>query len=96
MANRYQNSKTQKLKDGRVVYKSKIYPKIPLKDTDTYIVTQTGDRVDTLANQFYGDSSLYWIILAANNIHDAPFSFSDGTILRIPKDYLDIINQFKS
>lgn len=91
---RYSNNETQKLKEGKVVYKSKIYPKIPLKDTDIYIVTQTGDRVDTLAQQFYGDSSLYWIILTANNIHDAPFAFSDGTILRIPKDYLEIVKNF--
>lgn len=91
---RYSNNETQKLKEGKVVYKSKIYPKIPLKDTDIYIVTQTGDRVDTLAQQFYGDSSLYWIILTANNIHDAPFAFPDGTILRIPKDYLEIVKNF--
>lgn len=91
---RYSNNETQKLKDGKVVYKSKIYPKIPLKDTDIYIVTQTGDRVDTLAQQFYGDSSLHWIILTANNIHDAPFAFPDGTILRIPKDYLEIVKNF--
>jgi hypothetical protein len=91
---RYSNNETQKLKEGKVVYKSKIYPKIPLKDTDIYIVTQTGDRVDTLAQQFYGDSSLHWIILTANNIHDAPFAFSDGTILRIPKDYLEIVKNF--
>ena len=91
---RYSNNETQKLKEGKVVYKSKIYPKIPLKDTDIYIVAQTGDRVDTLAQQFYGDSSLYWIILTANNIHDAPFAFPDGTILRIPKDYLEIVKNF--
>jgi hypothetical protein len=91
---RYSNNETQKLKEGKVVYKSKIYPKIPLKDTDIYIVTQTGDRVDTLAQQFYGDSSLHWIILTANNIHDAPFAFPDGTILRIPKDYLEIVKNF--
>jgi len=91
---RYSNNETQKLKDGREVYKTKIYPNIPLKDNDIYIVTQTGDRLDTLANQFYGNSSLHWIILAANNIHDAPFAFEDGTILRIPKDYLEIVNNF--
>ena len=96
MASRYENNDEQKLKDGKVVYRSKIYPNIPLKDNDIYVVTQTGDRLDTLATQFYNNSSYWWIIATANNIHDAPFSFSDGTILRIPKDYLDIINQFKS
>lgn len=96
MASRYSNNKTQKLKDGRVVYRTKIYPNIPLRDDDIYIVTQGGDRLDTLANQFYGDSSLWWIISTANNIHDALFAFEDGTILRIPKNYLEVINQFNS
>lgn len=91
---RYENNEQQKLKDGRRVYKSKIYPKIPLRDSDIYIVTQTGDRLDTLANQFYGDSSYHWIISTANNIHDASIAVDDGTILRIPKDYLEIINNF--
>lgn len=94
MASRYQNNKVQKLKDGRQVYRTKIYPNIPLSDNDTYAVTQTGDRLDTLAHQFYGDSSLWWIIATANNIHDATFAVADGTILRIPHDYATIINNF--
>lgn len=95
MASRYKNNKTQKLKDGRLVYKTKIYPNIPKSDRDIYVVTQTGDRLDTLANQFYGDSSLWWIIATANNIHDATFAVSDGTILRIPENYTEIINNFQ-
>ena len=95
MANRYLRNKTQKLNDGRVVYRTKIYPNIPLRDSDIYAVTQTGDRLDTLAHQFYGDSSLWWIIATANNIHDAPLAVDDGTILRIPENYLQIINDFE-
>jgi nucleoid-associated protein YgaU len=95
MASRYQNNKTQKLKDGRLVYKTKIYPNIPKSDKDIYIVTQTGDRLDTLANQFYGDSSLWWIIATANNIHDATFAVADGTILRVPENYTQIITNFQ-
>ena len=44
MASRYENNATQKLDDGRVVYRSRIYPNIPLSDNDIYIVTQQGDR----------------------------------------------------
>lgn len=95
MASRYEGNSIKKLKDGRRVYKSRIYPDIPKRDDDIYAVTQTGDRLDTLANQFYDDSSLWWIIASANNIHDASFSVTDGTILRIPKDYLSIINEFR-
>jgi hypothetical protein len=95
MANRYLRNRTQKLDDGRVVYRTKIYPNIPLRDSDIYAVTQTGDRLDTLAHQFYGDSSLWWIIATANNIHDAPLAVEDGTILRIPENYSQIINDFE-
>mgnify|MGYP000873496441 FL=1 len=94
MASRYENNETKKLNDGRVVYKSKLYPKIPKSDQDIYIVTQTGDRLDTLANQFYENASLWWIIASANNVHDAPFALPDGTELRIPMNYVSIMNNF--
>lgn len=94
MANRYENNEIKKLDDGRRVYTSKIYPNIPLQDSDIYIATQEGDRLDTIANQFYGDSALWWIIATSNNIHDASTAVDDGTILRIPVDYLSIINEF--
>lgn len=94
MASRYTNSRIKVLNTGETVYRTKIYPNIPLKDTDIYAVVQTGDRLDTLANQFYNDSTLWWIIATANNIHDAPFSIPDGTVLRIPRDYTAIIRQF--
>jgi len=90
MASRYKNNKLIKLNDGRLVYKSKIYRKIPKRDDDVYIVTQGGDRLDTLANQFYGDSSLWWIIATANNIHDATFAVDAGTELRLPMNFRNI------
>ena len=93
MESRYLNTKIKKTIDGRTVYKPTIYPQIPLKDDDVYVATETGDRLDTLAFQFYKDSTLWWIIAAANNIHDAPFGFTDGTILRIPQNYIDILRE---
>jgi nucleoid-associated protein YgaU len=96
MANRYKNIKPKKEADGRRVYRPKIYPNIPKSDQDIFVATQTGDRFDTLANQFYGDSSLWWIIASANNVHDAPIGIEDGTILRIPQNYQKIIKDFES
>ena len=96
MISRYQNNATKKLIDGREVYQSKIYPNIELRDTDLYVATETGDRLDTLAHQFYNDSSLWWIIATANNIHDAPIGLTEGTILRIPEAYISIIRDFKN
>jgi len=94
MASRYQNSEQKVTNDGRTVYRSRIYPSIPLRDDDMYVATETGDRLDTLAYQYYRDASLWWIIAAANNLHDAPFGLKDGTILRIPQNYLQILNNF--
>ena len=91
--NRYYSNSIKKEKDGREVYTPKIYPNIPLMDTDVYVATETGDRLDTLAHQFYGDSTLGWIIASANNIHNASFGLVDGTVLRIPKDISQILTQ---
>ena len=94
MASRYENNKSKKINDGRVVYRSKIYPNIPLRDDDVYVATETGDRLDTLAYQYYEDASLWWIIASANNIHNAPFGLKDCTILRIPQNYIEILVNF--
>lgn len=96
MASRYRNNRRKKLRDGRTVYRSTIYPDIPLRDSDLYVASETGDRLDTLAYQYYDDASLWWIIAAANNIHDAPLGLEDGTILRIPQNYIEINSNFNS
>ena len=94
MASRYKNNEIKNTNDGRRVYRSKIYPQIPLRDDDMYVASETGDRLDTLAYQYYEDSSLWWIIASANNIHNAPFGLKDGTILRIPQNYIEILVNF--
>lgn len=94
MAGRYKNNEIKTTNDGRRVYRSRIYPDIPLRDDDIYVASETGDRLDTLAYQYYKDSSLWWIIASANNIHNAPFGLTDGTILRIPQNYIEILNNF--
>jgi phage tail protein X len=94
MESRYLNNETKKTIDGRQVYRSRIYPSIQPSDQDTFVATETGDRFDTLAYQFYKDSRLWWIIATANNIHDANIGFEEGTILRIPSNYIDIASNF--
>lgn len=84
MAGRYKFNETRKLSDGREVYQSKVLPKIPKTDNDMYIAVQGGDRLDSIAQEYLGDATLWWVIATANQIHDAPFSLPDGTVLRIP------------
>lgn len=55
-------------------------------------VLKAGDRLDTLAHRYYGDSDYWWVIAVANRIQD-PFSLRPGTRLRIPSDYRTILDK---
>jgi hypothetical protein len=79
-------------------YKGKFYPDIPLSETDEYVITTVGDRLDSLAFSYYNDPTLWWVIAAANNnITKGALYPEPGTQLRIPTDInavLDLYNQF--
>jgi|TARA_R100001443_G_scaffold108879_2_gene119831 hypothetical protein len=91
---RYQNNKIKIDKDGKRVYSTTYYPPIPLSNTDEFIQTKDGSRLDTIAQQFYGDVSLWWIIAKANGIRGFT-SLKSGIKLRIPSKVADIIESFK-
>lgn len=76
--------------------KNPIYPDIPVSEDDIYIKTTGGDRYDTLAQQFYNDSSLWWIIASANNSERASLVVKPGVQLRIPADKQAVIQLFNS
>ena len=63
-------------------YGTTVYSAIPEMDSDIYVITQMGDRLDNLAFQFYGDQSLWWYIAKANNLKF--MTIPVGTSLRIP------------
>ena len=65
-------------------YNTTIYNSIPEKDTDQYFIAQQGDRCDSLAHRFYGDSNLWWFIARVNNLKT--MNIPAGTSLRIPID----------
>lgn len=58
---------------------------IPANRGDFTHVVSIGEenRLDILANNYYGDPTLWWAIAMANNIID-PFVIPAGSILRIP------------
>jgi hypothetical protein len=90
---RYDTKNTKRLADGKKVLKTTIPNSIPKKDDDIYIITQETDRLDLLANQFYKDSTLWWIIARANNLNGANIGLEGGIQLRIPKNKFDILNK---
>ena len=62
------------------------YPNIPLSINDIYAITVDGDRLDLIANQFYKNVDLWWIITTANPdiIRRDSFNLKSGLEIRIP------------
>jgi len=95
MANRYRDTKHLKTSDGIEYITNSIYPDIPLSDQDYYAISTGGDRYDNLAQQFYSDHTLWWIIAVANNSERASLIVEPGIQLRIPADKDRILQLYR-
>jgi hypothetical protein len=96
MINRYQSIKETKLSGtGSMYYLNNIYPDIPQSENDTYLIATSGDRLDLLAYDFYGDISLWWIIASANGLTGDSLYPEPGSQLRIPSNVPDVLNEYK-
>lgn len=84
MAGRYKDIKKFTRDDGKQYVTNPIYPSIPPSVDDFYILASDGDRYDTLALDFYGDSKLWWIIASANIMNKASLNVEPGLQIRIP------------
>lgn len=79
-------------------YKNVRYPEVPEDPNDIWVITEWGDRLDILANRFYGDVTLYWIIAIANPnyVNFGSIYINEGTQIRIPVDINGIINSYNN
>jgi hypothetical protein len=76
-------------------YRDSKYPTIPLSANDIYVITTIGDRFDLLANQYYNDPSLWWIISIANSTLPQNSIFIPiGTQIRIPTNISAILTSY--
>lgn len=80
--------------EGKEYIPSVIYPEIPPSSDDYYVISTIGDRYDTLAEQFYGDNRLWWVIASANNSEKASLVLEPGVQIRIPAYVTEIVNNF--
>ena len=92
--NRYSNTKTITTTEGRQYLTTTKYPDIPRSELDYYAITSVGDRYDTLAQQFYQDYTLWWVIASANSLEQASLVIQPGVQIRIPGDIATILNNF--
>ena len=91
---RYDNIKVVQSPEGKQYRTTTIYPETPISENDYYIITTAGDRYDTLADQFYSDHTLWWVIASANNSERASLIVEPGIQLRIPGNIDTIINNY--
>ena len=97
--NRYQDIRQIKNENefvgtlGDKYYRTTYYPEIEPHESDIYVETEFGDRLDLLANQFYGDVTLYWIISISNpnKLNLGSITIPPGTQLRIPVNINGIV-----
>jgi phage tail protein X len=83
--NRNQNVATLNNSNGVKYYRDVKFPIVPKSLSDIYVITTSGDRLDLLAQQYYNDATLWWIISAANDeLPQDSLYLPDGTQLRIP------------
>ena len=97
MASRLRNiSKRVDKINKRIYYKNIEYPEIPVSTSDIYIVSKTTDRLDLLANDYYNDPKLWWIISKANpgKISRDSFFIDPGLQIRIPINVEQIQSNF--
>tara|TARA_X000001382_G_C3130355_1_gene166146 strand:+ start:121 stop:420 length:300 start_codon:yes stop_codon:yes gene_type:complete len=90
---RYATTRKKLDKSGLRVYGTTYYPNIPIENSDSFLITKIGDRLDMLAHKYYGDVSLWWVIAKANGIKGKT-ALDPGVTLRIPGNIQQIIEKF--
>ena len=77
-------------------YQNLLDPTIERQADDIYVVCSIGERLDLLASKYYQDATLWWIISAANpELRKDSLYIEPGTQIRVPRDYLAVLNQFQ-
>ena len=98
MRNRTQNITKNRSSQGKRYYQPLRYPDIPLSSNDIYIRTTIGDRLDSIANQFYSDVRLWWVISSANPhiVRRDSYALKPDLEIRIPANITRILKDFEN
>ena len=94
MANRYNASKILRDENGTRYLNRVEYPSIPIRDDDIFIRGVFGETFMNIANRFYQDKDLWWIISRANNQSDSIYTVP-GKEYRIPQNINLILQELE-
>jgi hypothetical protein len=70
--------------DGVEHWEQPEYPKIEAAPDDKRYTVGQNDRIDKLAQRFYGSMDLWWIIALANDMELLPDALNANTVIKIP------------
>ena len=62
------------------------FPKVDPSQDDTIYQVQQYDRIDLLAERFYGNGELWWVIALANDLNLLPNDLAPFSTIRIPSN----------
>ena len=94
MARRYQNIGTYTTDDGKLIYLPTKYPSVATSNNDYYIIARAEDRLDLIAADFYGDSTLWWVVAMANDVPGDSMFVIPGFQLRIPGNIATALDEY--
>jgi len=80
---------------GKDIYAPTYYPDIEYKNSDNYIIIGSTDRLDIIAFDFYGDSTLWWVLAMVNNLEGDSMFPPLGMYLRIPLKLDELLMEYK-
>ncbi len=70
--------------DGVEHWEMPEYPTIEAANDDKRYTVDRNDRIDRLADRFYGSSELWWIIALANGMELLPNDLNANAVIIIP------------
>jgi hypothetical protein len=70
--------------DGITFWDLAELPAFTTRPTDMFHRVLGSDRIDTLANDYYGDEEFWWVIAWANDLEILPTDLNEGAIIVIP------------
>ena len=97
MPSRISFIRSRRNQDKVPYYRALKYPEIEPSIDDLYVITTVGDRLDSIAHQFYNNVDYWWIIATANSdiVRRDTFNLKPGLEIRIPADFQTYVEEFE-
>jgi len=90
---RYAAADARRAEGGEQFFETQLPPDVPRRPEDVIITTESGQRLDRLASEYYGDPTLWWVIAAANELGRGDWTVPAGIQLRIPQNLSQVSNE---